>query len=48
MRQEWTGLRLALFVADPILEGTLDLKLQEVFSTRNGGIRVRLMATPPP
>lgn len=44
MSQEWSGRRMALFVADPILERELRLDLEEVFSTRNGGIRVRLMA----
>ena len=48
MGQEWAGRRLALFTADPVLERELRLDLEEIFSSRNGGIRVRLMAMPNP
>ena len=48
MSQEWSGRRMALFTTDPVLERELRLNLEEVFSTRNGGIRVRLMAMPMP
>jgi putative N6-adenine-specific DNA methylase len=48
MSQEWSGRRLALFTADPVLERELRLDLEEIFSSRNGGIRVRLMALPIP
>jgi putative N6-adenine-specific DNA methylase len=45
MGEAWAGRHLGLFVADPILERTLGLDLRDVFSTRNGGIRVRFLAT---
>ncbi len=46
MGEAWVGRRMGLFVADPILERTMGIQLREVFATRNGGIRVRFLATP--
>jgi len=45
IRTQASGYKIALLSADRTLESSLHLDLREVFSTRNGGIPVRLMKT---
>lgn len=47
-REEWAGRPLAIFAADPVLARETRLELEEVLTTRNGGIRVQLLATARP
>ncbi len=43
IRTQASGYKVALLLADRTLESALHLELKEVFSTRNGGIPVRLL-----